>query len=547
MAEPGNAAYDYVVVGGGSAGCALAGRLAQNGEDRVLLLEAGGSDRSPYIHIPAGLMRLKNEYYAFADEPDPTRDGMNTTWLTGRVLGGGSSVNGLVWVRGNRADFDAWAEQGATGWDYDGVLPYFKRSERFEGGADDFRGGRGPQRVSMGRTHHALSDAFVAAAQRAGHPFTPDYNGRSQYGVGWVQTSQRRGFRHSAATAYLGILRRRKNLRVCTNAPATTILFEGRRAVGVRYLERGTPREVRATREVIVCAGTLSTPRLLMASGVGPASHLRDHGIDVVADLPGVGGNLQDHLMLIMMWNVDVPTLNLAITANGFVRHGLDFFARGRGPAASATAHALVFSQLHPGSAWPDVEHLFAPLGMIGENTDESLAETFDTVGEHQANELKLLHRAVVSVIVQLLHPKARGRVELGSAHALDPPVIRYRFLEHPEDAADLVAGARRAREIMGTSPMAEHVLGEAFPGAEIETDDQWAQFVRGAAWGGQHPAGTCRMGTDADAVVDPDLRVREVEGLRVADASIMPLVTSGNINAVCEMIGEKAFDLITG
>jgi len=537
--------HDYVVVGGGSAGCAVAGRLAADGRHTVLLLEAGDRDRSPYIHVPAGLMRLKEQYFAFADEPDPTRDGLNTTWLTGRVLGGGSSVNGLVWVRGNRADFDQWAKLGAAGWDYDSVLPYFRRGERFEGGADEYRGAGGPQWVSRGRTHHELSDAFVAAAQHAGHPFTADYNGASQVGVGWVQTSQRRGFRHSAATAYLGVLRRRRNLDIRTRASATRIVFEGRQAVGVRYLHGGVEHEARASREVVVSAGTLTTPRLLMASGVGPAEHLREHGIEIVSDVPGVGENLQDHLMLIMMWNVDLPTLNLSLTPSGFVRHGLDFLVRGRGPAASATAHALVFSKLRDASPWPDVEHLFAPLGMIGENTDESLAETFDTVGEHQANELKLLHRAVASVIVQLLHPKARGRVRLRSPHASDPPVIEHRFLEHTADMTDLIAGARHAREIMNCEPMAAHVSGEAFPGDAVVTDDDWCAFVRAAAWGGQHPAGTCRMGVDAEAVVDPDLRVRGVERLRVVDASIMPLVTSGNINAVCEMIGEKASDLI--
>jgi choline dehydrogenase len=537
--------YDYVVVGGGSAGCALAGRLSASGRHRVLLLEAGGSDRSPYIQVPAGLMRLKTQYYAHQDEPDPTRDGMNTTWLTGRVLGGGSSVNGLVWVRGNPADFDAWAEMGATGWDHAGVLPYFKRGETFEGGPDAYRGADGPQHVSMGRTSHVLTDAFVAAAQRAGEPFNPDYNGRSQYGVSYVQTSQRRGFRHSAAVAYLGVLRRRKNLEIVTEAAATNVVFEGTRATGVRYEHRGLVRVARVSREVVLSAGTLATPRLLMASGVGPAEHLRGHGIDVVTDAPGVGRNLQDHLMLIMMWNVDVPTLNLSITPTGFVRHGLDFALRGRGPAAAAAGHALVFSKLHDDSPWPDVENLFAPLGMIGENTDECLADTFDTVGEHQANELKLLHRPVMSVIIQLLHPKARGSVELRSPNALDPPVIKYRFLEHPEDAQDLIAGARRVREIVGSEPMRSHVVNEAFPGDSVSTEEEWAAFVRGAAWGGQHPVGTCRMGTDPEAVVDPQLKVRGVDGLRVVDASVMPIVTSGNINAVCEMIGEKAFDLI--
>jgi choline dehydrogenase len=264
--------HDYVVVGGGSAGCAVAGRLAADGRHTVLLLEAGDRDRSPYIHVPAGLMRLKEQYFAFADEPDPTRDGLNTTWLTGRVLGGGSSVNGLVWVRGNRADFDQWAKLGAAGWDYDSVLPYFRRGERFEGGADEYRGAGGPQWVSRGRTHHELSDAFVAAAQHAGHPFTADYNGASQVGVGWVQTSQRRGFRHSAATAYLGVLRRRRNLDIRTRASATRIVFEGRQAVGVRYLHGGVEHEARASREVVASAGTLTTPRLLMLRASVPPS-----------------------------------------------------------------------------------------------------------------------------------------------------------------------------------------------------------------------------------------------------------------------------------
>ena len=539
--------YDYVIVGGGSAGCALAGRLTENGRHRVVLLEAGPADWSPYIHVPAGLMKLKSQYFTYQDEPDETRDGMNTTWLTGRILGGGSSVNGLVWVRGNPADFDRWAELGAKGWDYESLLPYFKRGESFEGGADAYRGGAGPQRVSLGRTPHVLSDAFIAAAQHAGHPLNADYNGASQDGVSVVQTSQRRGFRHSAATAYLGVLRRRRNLDIRTNASATRVLFEGTRAVGVRYERKGTTHEVRATREVIISAGTLASPKLLMLSGVGPADQLRPQGVEVLADRPGVGRNLQDHLMLIMMWNVDVPTLNNALTPKGIVQHGLDFVLRGRGPAASAAAHALVFLQLDRSSRAPEIELLFAPLGMIGENTDESLAETFDTVGEHKANELKLVERSMASAIVQMLHPRARGTVELRSADPADPPVIRHHFLEHPEDAHDLIAGAREARKIVANEPLARHVRSEAFPGPAVTTDDEWAAFVKGAAWGGQHPVGTCRMGDDPESVVDPELRVRGVEGLRVIDASVMPELTSGNINAVCQMIGERGAEFVLG
>jgi choline dehydrogenase-like flavoprotein len=537
--------WDYIVVGGGSAGCVVAGRLSESGRDRVLLLEAGRNDRSPYIHVPAGMLRLQNQYWSHPDEPDPTRDGMSTDWLTGKVLGGGSSVNGLVWVRGNRADFDRWAELGATGWDFSGVLPYFKRAETFERGGDGYRGGDGPQRVSFSRAPHRLTDAFVCTAEGLGYPFNPDYNGAYQEGVAIVQTAQWRGFRHSAAIAYLGITRRRKNLCIRTEALASEVLFEGRRAVGVRYQSGGTTCEARASREVVLSAGTLASPKLLMVSGVGPAAKLREHGIDVVADNPGVGSNLQDHLMLIMMWNVDVPTFNMALTPKGFARYGAEFVLRGRGPAAASAGHAVVFLKLDASSPWPEIEGLFAPLGMIDAEVAPATTETLDTVGEHKVTDLRPMDRAIATVVVHLLHPRTRGTVGLRSRHAVDDPVIRHRFLGHAEDVRELAEGARRMREIMESEPISKHVRSEAFPGLGVQSDDDWTGFLRAAAWGGQHPVGTCRMGNDLDAAVDPQLRVRGVDGLRVVDASVMPLAPSGNTNAATEMIGEKGSEMI--
>jgi choline dehydrogenase len=345
--------------------------------------------------------------------------------------------------------------------------------------------------------------------------------------------------------AYLGLRRRRKNLHICTNALATEVLFEGRRAVGVRYQRGGIAFEAHASHEVILSAGTLASPKLLMLSGVGPAAQLREHGIDVVVDSPGVGTNLQDHLMLIMMWNVDVPTFNMALTPKGFVRYGAEFVLRGRGPAAASAGHAVVFLKLDGDSPWPQIEGLFAPLGMINTEVGPATTETIDSIGDHKVTELRPMDRAIATVVVHLLHPRARGTVGLRSRNAVDDPVIRHRFLEHAEDVCELTAGARRMRQIMESEPIRSHVRSEAFPGSGVQSDDEWAGFLRAAAWGGQHPVGTCRMGTDTNAVVDAHLRVRGVHGLRVVDASVMPLVPSGNTNAASEMIGEKGSELI--
>ena len=547
MPQPEASGFDHIVVGGGSAGCAVAQRLAAAGR-RVLLLEAGVRDWHPYIHVPglalqACALPIMWDYPA---EPDPSRGELVMPWMAGRVLGGGSSVNGVVWVRGHPGDFERWAELGCKGWSWNEVEPYFRRAESFER-RDPFRGSDGPVRVAMVDAPHPVTDAFVAAADAAGHPFTHDYNGRRQEGVGYGQTNVRRGFRHSSARAYLGAGRRSSALRVATEAVAQRVLFEGGRAVGVEYRHNGSLQQARASGDVILCAGAIASPKLLLLSGVGPADELRSHGIEPVADSPGVGRNLQEHPVVQMLWNVDVPTFGMDFTPRGIVRHGLSF-ALGRGPAAAGIFHAILFMKVDPGSPWTEVEVGFSPTAIVGADAGDTSGETLQDAGTHDVTRLELLQRQTVTGYASLLHPRTRGSIGLRSADPADRPLIRHELWEDERDLRDLVAGCRRLREVFDTSPLREHVTGEALPGPRVQSDEEWRAYLRShAAYGAQHASGTCKMGIDPLAVVDPELRVRGVEGLRVADASIMPEVTSGNTNAPTIMIGEKAADLVLG
>ncbi|TCJ30983.1 GMC family oxidoreductase [Parafrankia sp. BMG5.11] len=539
--------WDYVVVGGGSAGCVLANRLSADRRTRVLLLEAGGSDRHPFIHVP-GLVqkacRISGIVWDYRAAPDESRNGAGGLWMAGRVIGGGSSINGVMWVRGHAGDFDGWAAQGCDGWDWQGVEPYFRRAERYIGGTPA-RGVKGPIQVRKVRAPHVITDAFVAAADASGHPYTDDYNGERQEGVGVGQANVRRGFRHSASRAHLRGAWRRRNLKVVTGAFVERVLLEGDRAVGVEYRWKGRLLTARASKEVVLSAGAIASPKLLMLSGVGPADHLRGHGINVVADVPGVGRNLQEHPVVSMLWNIDVPTFGMDFTLRGIVKHGFSFL-RGRGPAAAGIFHAIMFSKLNADSSRTEVEAGFTPIALVGANAGDIKAETLSGSGTHDVRQMQVLDRATVTVYLSLLHPRSRGSVQLRSANPADPPLIQHEMFAEEGDLWDLVAGCRQVRQVFDTSPMSDHVTSEALPGADVTSDDEWEAFLRSQnCHGAMHPAGTCRMGTGPEAVVDPRLRAVGVQGLRVVDASVMPELTSGNTNAPTIMIAEKAAAMI--
>jgi choline dehydrogenase len=526
--------FDYIIVGAGSAGCVLADRLTEDGQSTVLLLEFGGSDKSVFIQMPSALsipMNTPKYDWGYHTEPEPHLNNRRMHTPRGKVLGGSSSINGLVYIRGNAMDFEGWAEDGARGWAYCDVLPYFKKAETRAEGGDEYRGGDGKLHTTYGPLKNPLYNAFVEAGKQAGYPVTSDVNGYQQEGFGRMDMTAYKGRRWSAANAFLKPARSRPNLTVHSHSLASRIIFEGKDAVGVAYRRAGIETTARARREVILSAGSINSPQLLLLSGIGPAAQLQALGIEVVADRPGVGANLQDHLEFyfqvackqpITLYSKMNPLAKAIIGARWLLRHD--------GLGATNHFESCGFIRSRPGIPYADIQYHFLPVAVRYDGRAIATQHGF------QAH-------------VGPMRSKSRGAVTLKSPDPTMPPKIVFNYMSHEDDWVEMRACVRLTREIFSQPAFAEFAGEEISPGAHVTTDEQIDSFIAGAVESAYHPSGTCKMGNPENpmTVVAPDTRVVGVNRLRVADSSIMPFVTTGNLNAPTIMIGEKAADHIRG